>query len=144
MHLSYRWRSRPDAAALERNVDELRTVMIQLRHELTNKTGYAATLELVLKQRTQTIDDLRGKLDQLRASMRVSMRKLKSSAKWSDWDETAKKDAGTRGTERPKARAGMAGDERPAAMTAASGSSGGPIRCAAGIAWRNWRNGPSL
>jgi len=67
MHLSYRWRSRPDAAALERNVDELRTVIIQLRHELTNKTGYAATLELVLKQRTQTIDDLRGKLDQLRA-----------------------------------------------------------------------------
>jgi len=67
MHLSYRWRSRPDAAALERNVDELRTVMIQLRHELTNKTGYAATLELVLKQRTQTIDDLRGKLDRLRA-----------------------------------------------------------------------------
>ena len=58
---------RPDAAALERNVDELRTVIIQLRHELTNKTGYAATLELVLKQRTQTIDDLRGKLDQLRA-----------------------------------------------------------------------------
>jgi len=67
MHLSYRWRSRPDAAALERNVDELRTVIIQLRHELTNKTGYAATLELVLKQRTQTIDDLRGKLDRLRA-----------------------------------------------------------------------------
>jgi len=116
---------RPDAAALERNVDELRTVMIQLRHELTNKTGYAATLELVLKQRTQTIDDLRGKLDQLRASMRVSMRKLKGSAKWSDWDETAKKDA-----DWPKMR-------RSAASSAANGSSGEPIKFAPGSARQN-------
>jgi hypothetical protein len=41
-----------------------------LRRDLTNKAGYAATLELVLKQRTQTIDDLVGKLEQSRAQCR--------------------------------------------------------------------------
>jgi hypothetical protein len=70
MNWNYHWRTRPDAAALEHLVNQLRTTVIQLRHELTNKEGYAATLELVLKQRTQTIDDLVGKLEQVRAQNR--------------------------------------------------------------------------
>ena len=47
---------------------QLRTVVIQLRRELTNKEGYAAKLELVVRQRSQTIDALRGTIDQLRAA----------------------------------------------------------------------------
>ena len=62
----YRWKTRPDAAALERNVDELRTVIIQLRRDLTNKAGYAAKLEYLLCSRLRTIDELRGKLEQSR------------------------------------------------------------------------------
>jgi len=66
----FRWRTRPDIAQLEHEIDALKTVVIRLRQDLTNKTGYAATLELVLKQRTQTIDDLVGKLEQSRAQCR--------------------------------------------------------------------------
>jgi len=66
-NLSIRWRSRPDIAPLEQELDRLRMDVIQLRRELSNKTGYAATLELVLKQRTQTIDNQQGTIDRLRA-----------------------------------------------------------------------------
>jgi hypothetical protein len=44
-----------------------RSEIVRLRSDLTNKAGYAATLELVLRQRTQIIDDLVGKLEQSRA-----------------------------------------------------------------------------
>jgi ACT domain-containing protein len=44
--------------------------VIQLRHQLTTKTGYAATLELVLKQRTETIDQLNARLEQSGAQCR--------------------------------------------------------------------------
>jgi len=60
----------PGAAALERNLDELRTTVIKLRHELTNKEGYAATLELVLRQRMERIDQLNGQLEQVREQNR--------------------------------------------------------------------------
>jgi hypothetical protein len=66
MHLSYRWRSRPDAAALERNIDELRTVIIQLPQDLTNKTGYASRLEVLLRARTERIDELANTIAVLR------------------------------------------------------------------------------
>jgi hypothetical protein len=69
-NLSVRWRSRPDAAKLERNIDELRTTVIKLRHQLTNKEGYAATLELVLRQRAETIDQLNARLEQSREQVR--------------------------------------------------------------------------
>ena len=62
----FRWKSRPDIAQLERNVDELRTVIIQLRRQLTHKTGYAAKLELVLHQRTERIDELANTIATLR------------------------------------------------------------------------------
>jgi len=66
MHLRYRWRSRPDIAALETQLDALRSELIRLRSDLTHKAGYAATLELVLKQRTETIDQLNARLEQAR------------------------------------------------------------------------------
>jgi hypothetical protein len=69
-NLSIRWRSRPDAAKLERSIDELRTTVIKLRREVETKTGYAATLELVLKQRAETIDQLNARLEQSRAQCR--------------------------------------------------------------------------
>ena len=43
-------------------------VVIQLRHEHTTKEGYAAKLELVVRQRSQTIDALRSKLEPERAA----------------------------------------------------------------------------
>jgi hypothetical protein len=46
-NLSIRWRSRPDAAALERNIEELRMAVIRLKDDLTQKSGYAASLEQV-------------------------------------------------------------------------------------------------
>jgi hypothetical protein len=65
-----RWRSRPDAAKLERNIEELRMAVIRLKHDLTQKSGYAATLELVLRQRTETIDQLNARLEQSREQCR--------------------------------------------------------------------------
>ena len=41
--------------------------LVRLQNELADKTHYAATLELVLKQRTQTIDNQQGTIDRLRA-----------------------------------------------------------------------------
>jgi hypothetical protein len=55
---------------IEKENDQLRTVVIQLRRELTDKEGYAAKLELVARQRSRTIDALRGKLEQVRAQNR--------------------------------------------------------------------------
>ena len=70
MNWNYRWRTRDDVAPLEHAIDQLRTENIRLRRDLTNKTGYAAKLELVLRQRTQIIDRLNDKLEQVRAQNR--------------------------------------------------------------------------
>ena len=69
MNWNYRWRTRDDVAPLEHAIDQLRTENIRLRRDLTNKTGYAAKLELVLRL-TQTIDRLNDKLEQVRAQNR--------------------------------------------------------------------------
>ena len=69
-NLSIRWRSRPDATKLERNIEELRMAVIRLKHDLTQKSGYAATLELVLRQRAETIDQLNARLEQVREQNR--------------------------------------------------------------------------
>ena len=69
-NLSIRWRSRPDIAPLEHEIDALKTVVIQLRRDLTNKTGYATRLELVLRQRMERIDQLNGQLEQVREQNR--------------------------------------------------------------------------
>jgi hypothetical protein len=55
---------------LEKENNQLRTVILQLRHQLTTKEGYAAKLELVLRQRSETIDALRGKLEQSQQQIR--------------------------------------------------------------------------
>jgi hypothetical protein len=51
---------------LEQENDALRTTIIQLRRKLTNKTGYAAKLELVLHQRMEHIDELANTIAVLR------------------------------------------------------------------------------
>jgi chromosome segregation ATPase len=75
-NLSFRWRSRPAAAALERNVDELRTVIIQLRRDLTNKEGYAGRLEVLLRARTERMDELANTI----ATLREQNRRLNEEA----------------------------------------------------------------
>ena len=62
----FRWKSRPDIAQLERNVDELRTVVIQLRHELGNKQRHVGQLKTLLLQRTERIDELANTIAALR------------------------------------------------------------------------------
>jgi septal ring factor EnvC (AmiA/AmiB activator) len=62
----FRWKSRPDIASLERNVDELRTVVIQLRHELGNKRRHVGQLKTLLLQRTERIDELANTIATLR------------------------------------------------------------------------------
>ena len=57
-------------APVERENAGLRMVIIQLRRELTDKEGYAAKLELVARQRSRTIDALRGTINQLREQNR--------------------------------------------------------------------------
>ena len=61
-----RWRSRPNVAKLEQNIDQLRTTVIKLRRDLTNKSGYAAKFEAVLRSRTERIDELANTVATLR------------------------------------------------------------------------------
>jgi hypothetical protein len=46
--------------------DGLRTELICLRRELTNKEGYAGRLEVLLRERMERIDELTARIDQLR------------------------------------------------------------------------------
>jgi hypothetical protein len=66
MSWNYHWRTTPAVSVLEQAIDQLRTENIRLRHDLTNKTGYAATLELVLHQRMERIDELANTIATLR------------------------------------------------------------------------------
>ena len=50
--------------------DRLRMTIVQLRHEVETKQGYAAKLELVVRQRTETIDQLNARLEQSREQIR--------------------------------------------------------------------------
>jgi hypothetical protein len=43
---------------LQKENDGLRTEIIKLRHELTNKRGYAERLEVLLRERMERIDEL--------------------------------------------------------------------------------------
>ena len=54
----------------EHEIDALKTVVIQLRRELENKQGYAGRLEMLLRSRTERIDQLNGQLEQVRAQNR--------------------------------------------------------------------------
>ena len=51
---------------LQKANDGLRTEIVNLRHELTNKQGYAERLEVLLRERMERIDELTATIDQLR------------------------------------------------------------------------------
>jgi len=51
---------------LQKANDGLRTEIVNLRHELTNKRGYAERLEVLLRERMERIDELTATIDQLR------------------------------------------------------------------------------
>jgi hypothetical protein len=51
---------------LQKENDGLRTGIVRLRHELTNKQGYAERLEVLLRERLERIDELTARIDQLR------------------------------------------------------------------------------
>jgi hypothetical protein len=69
-NLSYRWRAHPSTAALERNLDELRTENIRLRDQLRAKQTALGGLELALQACHETIDQLNARLEQSRAQCR--------------------------------------------------------------------------
>ena len=70
MRWNYHWRASPAVEQLERHIDELRTTVIRLRGEVKNKQGYVGRLKILVRQRSDTIDDLRGKLEQSQAQIR--------------------------------------------------------------------------
>ena len=65
MLLRYRWKSRPDVGQLEQTIDQLRTELIQLRREVSNKEQYIGRLKMLCHERTTRIDDQRGRIEQL-------------------------------------------------------------------------------
>jgi hypothetical protein len=54
----------------ERENDQLRMVVIQLRHELQTKQTALGGLELALRERSERIDALNARLEQSRAQCR--------------------------------------------------------------------------
>jgi chromosome segregation ATPase len=65
--LRYRWKSRPDIAELETQLDELRSTVVQLRHDLGNKQRHVGQLKVLLLQRTERIDELANVIAVLRS-----------------------------------------------------------------------------
>ena len=53
---------------LERQVDTLHLTLIRVREQLTNAQQYAGRLEVLLRERSERIDELNAKLEQLRAA----------------------------------------------------------------------------
>jgi chromosome segregation ATPase len=47
--------------------DSLRTTIVCLRHELTNKEEHVGRLHVLMRERIERIDELNGKIEQLRA-----------------------------------------------------------------------------
>ena len=77
MQHHYRWRSRPNIAKLKQNIDQLRTVILQLRQQLQTKQTAVSGLELALRERSERIDALQGRLEQSRAQCRRRRRARK-------------------------------------------------------------------
>jgi hypothetical protein len=61
------WKFRP-RTELELANDQLRTEIVQLRHQLSTKEQFVDRLQFLLRRRTETIDELAGKLQQARAA----------------------------------------------------------------------------
>ena len=59
-----------DALQLKRENDGLRTTILCLRRELTDKQGHVQRLEVLLCSRLQTIDELHAKVDSLREQIK--------------------------------------------------------------------------
>ena len=51
---------------LLRENDGLRSEIVRLRHDLANKQGHVGRLEVLMRERSERIDELNGKIDQLR------------------------------------------------------------------------------
>ena len=51
---------------LEKENNALKTVIVRLRTDVRNREGQIHRLELVLRQRSERIDELTGKVDRLR------------------------------------------------------------------------------
>ena len=51
---------------LLRENDGLRTEIVRLRHDLTNKQNHVSRLEVLMRERSERIDELNGKIDRLR------------------------------------------------------------------------------
>jgi hypothetical protein len=62
------WPRRPslDALKLQRENDGLKTTIVCLRSELRHQQDFVGRLEYLLHQRTEMIDALHGRIDQLR------------------------------------------------------------------------------
>jgi len=58
-----------DALQLKRENDGLRTTILCLRRELTDKQGHVQRLEVLLCSRSRTIDELHAQLEQARAQI---------------------------------------------------------------------------
>jgi hypothetical protein len=65
--MSFRLRPRT-LEPVERQLDQLRTEVVRLRHDLKGKEQFVDRLQFLLRRRTETIDDLTGRLEQARAA----------------------------------------------------------------------------
>ena len=64
------WQLRPrKLEPVERELDQLRTEVVRLKHDLQGKAQFVDRLQFLLRRRTETIDDLNGKLQQARAHL---------------------------------------------------------------------------
>jgi hypothetical protein len=61
------WKSRV-TSPIERELDQLRTEVVRLKHDLAGKERFLDRLQFLLRRRTETIDDLNGKLEAARAA----------------------------------------------------------------------------
>jgi hypothetical protein len=61
------WKPRP-LEPVERECDRLRTEVVRLKHDLESREQFLNRLQFLLRRRTETIDDLTGKLQQARAA----------------------------------------------------------------------------
>ena len=58
------WKPRP-LSELEQAIDRLRIENIKLRREIESKQGHMGRLKVLLHQRSDTIDELHGRIEQL-------------------------------------------------------------------------------
>ena len=63
-------RRTPAAVQLKRDNDALALQVVRLREQLRNKEHYASGLEVLLRERTERIDELNATIDRLREQSR--------------------------------------------------------------------------